>query len=414
MAFCVAFVVAGSAPGESWPTWGGPRRDFITNSSGILGGPDAKWISEPPAKLWERPLGDGYSPIAEENGVLYTAYQRGSYDFIVALDARNGKTIWEYDYRALFRNAYSERVGPGPYAMPQVIGDRVVTASGDGQIHSLDKKTCKPVWSRNLYTEFGGNRLEFGYSSHVLPYKDTLVVLAGGKRSAVVKLRQSDGAVVWKKHDLQNAHSSPLLIEVDGQPQVVALLAQEIAGFDPESGDILWRHEHRTEFGLAVSTPVWAAGNLLFLSTAYGGGSRVLRLTRSGKETKVAEVWHNRRVQSHFGTVIRRGDHIYLSSGQNGPSFIMAVDVRTGRILWQARDFAKAQLLYADGKLIILDEDGHLGIGLASPAKFQALAKWPILKSISWTPPTLVGTRLYLRDRQSIMAVDLSAAGWFR
>ncbi|MGH9631775.1 MAG: PQQ-binding-like beta-propeller repeat protein, partial [Bryobacteraceae bacterium] len=307
---------------ENWTMWGGPRRDFITSSTGILGGQDAGWISKPPVKLWERPLGDGYSPIAEENGVLYTAYRRGSNDVVIALDARSGETIWEYDYKAPFRNAYSERVGPGPYAMPQVVGNRVVTASGDGQIHSIDKKTGKPVWSRNLYAEFGGNRLEFGYSSHALPYKDTLIVLAGGKQGAVVKLRQSDGGIIWKKHDLRIAHSSPILIEVDGQKQVAALLAQEIIGLDPESGDLLWRHEPPTEYGLAVSTPVWAGGNLLFLSTAYGGGSRVLQLTRSGRETKVAEVWHNRRVQSHFGTVIRQGNQLYLSSGQNGPSFI--------------------------------------------------------------------------------------------
>ena len=61
------------------------------------------------------------------------------------LDAASGKTLWEFDYPAPFRNSYAESVGPGPYAMPQVVGDRLVAASGIGQIHSLDKKTGKPV-----------------------------------------------------------------------------------------------------------------------------------------------------------------------------------------------------------------------------------------------------------------------------
>jgi outer membrane protein assembly factor BamB len=391
------------ARGESWPVWGGLRRDFLVNTRGIPGG-DAKWLSTPPKKLWERPLGDGYSPIAEENGVLYTAYRRGASDVVIALDALTGKTLWEFEYTAPFTNAYSEQVGPGPYAMPQVIGQRVVTASGIGRIHSLEKKTGKAAWSHDLYQEFGGTRLEFGYSSHALPYKDSLIVLAGGKQNAVLRLNQSDGSIVWKKHSFQNAHSSPLLIEVDGQPQVVALLAQEVIGFDPESGDMLWRHKHSTEYGLAISTVVWGPGNLLFVSSAYGAGSRVLQLSRSAE---VRELWHNPRIQSHFGSVIRQGEHLYLSSGHRGPSFLTAVELRTGRVLWQARDFAKAQLLQADGKLIVLDEDGHLGIGLASPEKFQAVAKWPLLTSLSWTPPTLVGTRLYMRDRRSIMAVDL-------
>jgi glucose dehydrogenase len=99
-------------------------------------------------------LGDGYSSIAEEGGVLYTAFRRNSRDVVTALDAATGKTIWEYEYENPFTNSYSEAVGPGPYAMPQVVGDRVITASGTGKIHSLDKKTGKPKWSHDLYNEF--------------------------------------------------------------------------------------------------------------------------------------------------------------------------------------------------------------------------------------------------------------------
>jgi outer membrane protein assembly factor BamB len=367
--------------------------------------------------VWTRPLGDGYSPIAEENGVLFTGYRRGSKDVVIALNAATGKTVWEYEYDAPFRNAYSEGAGPGPYAMPQVVGDRVVTASGVGKIHSLDKKTGKPVWSHDLYAEFAANRLQFGYSCHGLPYKDTLIYLAGGdapwfgfgQGSAVIAFRQSDGGVVWKNQAFKNAHSSPLLINVDGQPQVVALLADQVIGFSPDNGELFWKHAHSTQYGLAVATPVAAAGNLLFISSAYSGGARVLQLSRSGSGTTVKELWHNPRVQLHFGTAILVGEYIYLSSGHSGPSFITAVELRTGRIAWQARDFAKAQLLYADGKLIILDEDGNLGIARATPERFQVLSRLPLLNRISWTPPTLVGSRLYVRDRVNMMALELGA-----
>jgi outer membrane protein assembly factor BamB len=399
----------GKSPGRpvetSWRVWGGPQRDFLTTSTGLFRAGSEKWMSTPPKKLWERPLGDGYSPIAVEDKVLYTGYRRDANDVVTALDASTGKTIWEFAYPAPFKNDYSEGVGPGPYAMPQVIGDRVVTASGIGQIHSLNKAGGKPVWSLDLYKDFGGKRLGFGYSSHALPYKDSLIILAGGRTHGVLKVRQSDGGIVWSKHQLESAHSSPLLINVDGQPQVAILLAQEIVGIDPEAGELLWRHPHPTEHGLAVSTPVWAEGNLLFLSTAYSGGARVLKLTRAGNKTEVRELWHNPRVQSHFGSVIRRGGYVYLSSGQSA-ALMTAVELQTGRIAWQARDFVKAQLLYADGRLIILDEDGNLGVGLATPERFQAQARWPLLSSAAWSPPTLVGNRLYLRDRKAIMALE--------
>jgi outer membrane protein assembly factor BamB len=423
--FCAATLVAAAQkkvtpppkpperPGESWPIWGGPRHNFISTSTGLAD----TWPKEGPTRVWSRPLGDGYSPIAEENGVLFTGYRRGSKDVVIALSAATGSTVWEYEYDAPFRNNYSEAVGPGPYAMPQVIGDRVVTASGVGKIHSLDKKTGKPVWSHDLYTEFAANQLPFGYSCHGLPYKDTLIYLAGGdapwfgfgQGSAVIAFRQSDGAVVWKNQGFKNAHSSPLPINVDGQPQVVALLADQVIGFSPDNGELLWKYPHPTQHGLAVATPVMAAGNLIFISSAYSGGARVLQLARSGSGTTVKELWHNPRVQLHFGTAILMGDYIYLSSGHSGPAFITAVELRTGRIAWQARDFAKAQLLYADGKLIILDEDGNLGLASATPERFQVLSRVSLLKRISWTPPTLVGSRLYVRDRANMMALELGA-----
>jgi outer membrane protein assembly factor BamB len=390
------------APSGNWLQWGGPRRDFIVDSSRI-----SSWKSDGPRELWSRSLGDGYAGIAVEGTTLYTAYRRATQEVIVAINANTGKTVWEYAYDNPFQSAYSENISSGPRAMPQVIGDRLVTASATGKIHSIDKSKGRPVWSRDLYSEFGGTRLEFGYSCHALPYKDNLILLAGGQGSAAVSLRQKDGAVVWKSLSFTNAHSAPVLIEVDGQPQVVALMASEVIGFDPENGQLLWRRPHDTQYGLAIGTPLWLPGNLLFVSSAYDGGSRVLQLRLSGGKTEVKEVWSNRRLQSHFGTVIRQGDYLYFSEGHNGPALMTCVNFRNGEIAWQQRGFAKAQLLAADGKLILLDEDGTLALVEATPKELRTLSKAPLLESVSWTPPTLVGTKLYLRDRRRIMALDL-------
>jgi len=395
--------VSGGSSGD-WLLWGGPHHDFIAPSTGLA----ATWPATGPRKLWSRALGDGYSAVAVEGTTLYTAYRRGSQDVIIALDSRTGTTIWEYAYEAPFKNSYDEAVGPGPYAMPQVVGDRIVTASGIGKIHSLDKQTGRPVWSHDVYTEFGGTRLPFGYSCHALPYKDMLILLAGGRSSAALAFRQSDGAVVWKGLSFQNAHSSPLLIEVDGQPQVIALIASEVIAINPDNGQLLWRHPHNTQHGLAISTPVWAPGNLLFISSAYEGGSRVLELHQAGGKTTVKELWSNQKLKSHFGAVIRQGDYMYFSSGHDGPAFMTCVNLRTGQVAWQERGFAKAQLVAGDDKLILLDEDGMLALIDPKPAAFRVLAKVSLLEHLSWTPPTLSGTKLYIRDRHNLMALDLS------
>ena len=107
-------------------------------------------------------------------------------------------------------------------------------------------------------------------------------------------------------------------------------------------------------------------------------------------------------ISNFYGVDSRHG-----SSGDFGPAFITAIDVNTGKIAWQDRAFARAQLLYADGKLVILDEDGNLGLATATSEGLHVLAKAPILENRAWTPPTLVGTKLYARDRKNIAAFDL-------
>jgi outer membrane protein assembly factor BamB len=388
---------------EDWLVWGGKNRDFIVNTSGLAD----SWPAEGPRKIWSRPLGDGYSSIAEEGGVLYTTFRRGTSDVITALDAATGKTLWEYAYENPFTNSYSEAVGPGPYAMPEVVGGRLLTASATGKIHSLDKKTGKPVWSHDLYNEFHATHLGFGFSCHALPYKDMLIYQAGGLGDGVLAFRQSDGALVWKALQFENSHSSPLLINVDGQTQVVVLASKTVFGFNPDNGALLWTHEHVTPYGLAISTPVWAPGNLLFVASAYGTGARTLHLHQAGGKTTVDQLWYDPHLELHIGTAIQRDGYVYISRGYNGPVLMTAVALKTGKIMWQERGFAKAQLLWADGKLILSDQDGTLALCRATPQKFEVLSKASVMQSISWTPPTLVGTRLYLRDRHTIAAFDL-------
>lgn len=106
---------------------------------------------------------------------------------------------------------------------------------------------------------------------------------------------------------------------------------------------------------------------------------------------------------------MRIGEAIYFSSGGKGSQAILsAVNARTGKIYWQERSIEKATFVWADQKLITLDQDGHLMIAHPSPEGFKIAAKAKLLEHLSWTPPTLVGSRLYIRDRRNMMSVDLS------
>jgi len=100
---------------------------------------------------------------------------------------------------------------------------------------------------------------------------------------------------------------------------------------------------------------------------------------------------------------------LYFSSGGKGRQAILStVGAQSGKIYWQERNIEKATFVWADRKLITLDQDGNLMIANPSKGGFKISAKAPLLSRISWTPPTLVGSRLYIRDRRDMMAVDLS------
>jgi hypothetical protein len=153
---------------------------------------------------------------------------------------------------------------------------------------------------------------------------------------------------------------------------------------------------------------VWSEkDHLLFFSAGYDGGSKVLELSRSGATTTVKELWFSNKMRVHFGNVLRIGGHYIGSSGDFGPSFLTALDARTGAVAWQDRTFAKANFVFADGKVILVDEDGTLGLLTVAADKMTVLARAPVAAATAWSAPTLVGTTLYLRDRATIMAIDL-------
>ncbi len=185
-------------------------------------------------------------------------------------------------------------------------------------------------------------------------------------------------------------------------------LSGVIAGLNPDNGELYWRHPHETNFDLNILTPVWGEDQLLFVSSAYDSGSRVLKLHREGVATGVEERWFSKRMRIHLGTAIRLGDIVYGSSGGFGPAFLMSVDINTGKVLSKQRGLSKGQLIHADGKFIIVGEDGELALAVPSDTGVDVVSKALIMKSRAWTPPTLVGDKLYVRDRESIMAPDLS------
>lgn len=388
-----------------WPQFGGPDRNFaVQDASGL----STAWSAAGPKRLWSRTLGDAYSGITIDDGRLYTMYHDGRNEVVACLDAGTGDTVWEHKHPVSKFPELDDGFGMGARSSPLIDGEMVFATGVSGMVYALAKKTGEIAWTHDLMNEYGATAMRWGYACSPLAYKQTIILPVGGKDKAVMAFDKKTGAVVWARHDARNAYSSPILIHVDGQEQMVVFMAEGVMGMSPENGDLYWTFAHPTDYDVNASLPVWGPDNILFISSAYGAGSRGLQLARDGDKTSVTQLWHQKKMQIHFGSAVRIGDYVYGSSGGNGPTFFAAINVKTGEMGFRARDVAaKAQLVHADGKLLLLDEDGHLVMTTVTPESSTLLAKAQVLERIAWTAPALSGKTLFVRDRKNIVALDL-------
>ena len=345
-----------------WTQWGGPNRNFQTQASGIKD----TWPASGPRVVWKRTLGEGYSSPAVENGVFYTMYAKPKQEVVVAANAETGATLWEQTASMTFVSDASLEQGNGPYSTPLIVGDRLFTTGVAGRLQCLEKKSGKVLWTQELLQTHRGSMMMYGYAASPIAFRDTIVVPVGGRGRAMMAFNQADGAVAWSKNDFGNVYSSPLLINVGGLEQIAMLLDGAMIGVNPLNGDLQWQVPFKADYSIAVATPVWGPDNLLFISSEYNAGAKVIELTRSGQQTTAKELWASNRLRLHHGNAMRIGDAIYFSSGGKGSQAILsAVDARSGKILWQQRSIEKATFVWADRKLITLDQDGNLMIDRA-------------------------------------------------
>ena len=393
------------ASAQGWPQWGGPQRNFTARTTGLA---DA-WPASGPKRLWTRPLGAGHSSIVVEGDRLYTMYSRGQEEFVIALDRSTGRTVWEKSYPSATTglNLVVETIDlKGPHSTPLIVGNLLVTVGTSGKMHAFDRNSGAVMWSHDLWREYGGTRLERGYTCSPIAYKNMIIVTVGGSGQSLMAFDRGSGAVVWKKQTFRLSPSSPILINVDGQDQIAIASADHVHGIEPNTGELLWQHSHRCG-GFNITPPAWGPDNILVISAAYDCGTRAMQLGQSGGKTTVKELWFTSRMRVHHGTVVRVGELLLGSSGNAGPAPMTAVDVRTGRIVWQDRTFPKANFVYADGKLIVLDEDGQLALVTVSAGGMKVSSRARVLEHLAWTPPTLADSHLFVRDRRTIMAFDL-------
>ena len=278
--------------------------------------------------------------------------------------------------------------------LPLIVGNRLFAVSSRSELFALDKTTGKRIWSHDFVKEFNAPLSARGYSGSPLLYNGSIIVTMGGANQAVAAFDQASGKLLWKNGYFVWAPASPILVDVDKQPQLVVFGGDVVSGMDPANGRELWRHPHKTDWGLHISTPVWIADqHLLLVSSAYGVGTRALELRQTGGKTTVTEKWHSQRMRVHIGTVIPLGQHLRIERR-------LRSGIHLGDRSEERPDcLAGSQLCASPAALRRWQGHRPRRRRRARPRHrvtpgSQVLAKASVLQHLAWTPPTLVGTTL--------------------
>ncbi len=386
---------------DDWPQWRGPRRDGVSTETGLL----QRWPAGGPALAWRATgAGEGYSSFAVSAGKLYTLGARQNTEYVMAFDAASGKKLWEVANGRRFSN---DR-GDGPRATPTIDGGRVYAFGSSGDMTVLDAATGKVVWTQNLLQKFGGSNITWGLSESPLVLEDRILVMPGGRNSAIVALKKTDGSVIWQTQSDTPGYSSAVVHTVGSVRQAIVFTGSRALGLDVNDGRVLWSHTKAANNVANIATPI-VRGNHVFLSSDYGTGAALLSLAPAGKGITASEVYFTRDMRNHHASSILIGDHLYGFSS----AILTAMRFDTGAVAWRDRSVGKGSMTFADGRLYLFSENGVVGLAEANPAKYVEHGRFTLRTGNlpTWTHPVVSGGRLFLRDQDTLYGYTVASAG---
>jgi outer membrane protein assembly factor BamB len=364
----VALITTAALSAEDWPEFRGPTGQGHSSERGV----PLEW-GESRNVLWKTPVpGLGWSsPVVAGGRVWLTTAtkERGASLRVLAFDVETGREVVNAE---VFRTRSAEPTNPkNSLASPTPIvePDRVYVHFGAEGTAALTT-TGEVVWKTRLPYES-----QHGNGGSPVLYNDMLIVSCDGSDEAfVVALDKHTGKVRWKTRRRQpwdQAYSTPLVIRVGEQDQVISAGAYRAGAYDPVSGKELWRVSYNDGFS-NVPRPVFGHG-LVYIATGFQQPTLLaVRPEGNGDVTKTHVAWTLRRGAPLTPSPLIVGDELYIV---NDTGIASCLDAVTGATHWQARlggNFS-ASPVFADGRIYFLSEEGVATV-IAPGKEFRKLA----------------------------------------
>ena len=399
-ALLVGLLLTASVFAADWPQYLGPSRDGVYAGAPL----NEKWPVAGPRVIWRKQIGQGLSGPIVAGTRLIVFHRIGDREIVESFDALTGTSQWRHAYPTTYRDDFG--FDEGPRAVPVAVDGIVYTYGAEGKLNAVDIATGKPVWAVDAMRDFEVDKGFFGAAGSPIVEGGKVIANVGGKKAGIVAFDAKTGKVVWTATTDAASYSSGVAATILGKRYAVFLTRAGLVGLDPSNGQVRFQKPWRARQAASVNaaTPL-IVGNMIFVSAEYGPGAGVLQFDG----TKLTDVWLSNDVLSnHYATSVHHEGRLYGFHGRQefGPVF-RAVDMQTGKVLWSTGRFGAGSVTLAGNRLIIVRETGELVIAAASPKSFQQIASAQLLPGTLRAYPALADGVLYVRNDDTLVAVDL-------
>ncbi len=346
--------------------------------------------------VWDASLpGHGQSsPVIWGEKVFVTTVEGDNKEtcHTLCLSLKDGAILWDHQHASTApdpNSVYISRAAPTPV----VDKDHVFVFFECGDLIALTHDG-KEVWTKSLSKEYSRFINKFGLSSSPVQTESSVIVLIDDEGpSYLVAFNKTDGRILWKTdRTSRTSWSSPAIIPINGQPQVIVSSAGSVDGYDPSNGKQLWTF---SEVGGNTATTPLQVGKDQFLIAASPGRSgenaegakksnALLKVTPEGDSWKVEKIWTAAEATPSWASPLVHQGFAYWV---NRVGVVYCIDAATGeqKYAQRTKQSCWATPLPLGDRIYFFGKDGVTTVLAAGP-EFKELAAnelWP-----ADTPPT--------------------------
>lgn len=426
LASCLSLSALGLAdPGVSmkdWPQWRGPLGAGVAPESNPptewSEQKNIRWKVEIPGRAHATPivLGDrvyvqtavaiGKPAGGEEQGRRRPPKPSEPVKFnVLALDRKSGAKVWETTVNGQVPVEGTHPDATYASASPVTDGEHLYAYFGSYGLYCLDFNG-KVVWEKNLGEMHTRN--EFGEGSSPALYGDTLVIVWDHEgEDFIIALDKKTGEQRWKfDRDEPTTWSTPLVVDVNGKPQVIVNAYKEARGYDLASGDVIWRTKGMTQN--VIPSPVYSDGIAYLLSGFRGAAAKAIRLAdaKGDLADSKAVVWSYDKDTPYVPSPLLYQARLYFLEGTKG--VLTCLDAKSGEKLFGPQRLEGVQGVYASivgaaGRVYIVSRDGKTLV-LKAGSTFELLATNTLDEGFE-SSPAIAGDEIFLRGRDHLYCI---------